>query len=80
MSCIQKRYVLQPRFRNPYLEEILGKGRYPLALYRKYLVDAALTVPGIETATVNFTQLDGRILSGTITFTNEDSQTGIISL
>ena len=64
----------------PYLSDILGKGRYPLALYRKYLVDAALTVNGVTGASVDLYIADGRILRGQIKFTNEDNQTGVISL
>lgn len=64
----------------PYLEEILGQGRYPLALYRKYLQDAALSVPGVISATAEFAMDDGRVLRGSITFTDENNQTGVISL
>lgn len=64
----------------PYLEEILGQGRYPLALYRKYLADAALTVSGVTSATVDLYIAEGRLLRGQIKFTNENNQTGVISL
>ena len=64
----------------PYLEDILGKGRYPLALYRKYLHDAALSVPGVETANAELALGDGRILRGAIKFTNENNKTGVVNL
>lgn len=64
----------------PYLSDILGKGRYPLSLYRQYLTDAALSVDGVTSATVDLCMADGRLLRGQIQFTNENNQTGVISL
>ena len=64
----------------PYLSDILGKGRYPLSLYRKYLTDAALGVDGVTGATVDLYIADNRVVRGQIKFTNEDNKTGVISL
>ena len=64
----------------PYLEEVLGSSGYPLALYRKYLQEAALSVPGVVSATAELTMSDNRILRGQITFTDENNQTGTINL
>jgi hypothetical protein len=64
----------------PYLTEILGNGRYPLALYRKYLQDAALSVPGVLTALPELYLANDRIVRGMIKFTNDKNQTGVIDL
>lgn len=63
----------------PYVSKILGKGRYPLSLYRKHLTDAALSVPHVATATVDLFMSDGRILRGQIQFTNDKNQIGVIT-
>ena len=63
----------------PYLEEILGNAGYPLALYRKYLQEAALTVPGVIAAEADLIMSDNRILRGQIKFTDEAGQ-GVINL
>lgn len=64
----------------PYLTDILGKGKYPLALYRKYLQDAALTVPDVVSAEVELQLTHERIVSGQIKFTNDKNITGVIGL
>lgn len=64
----------------PYLTDILGKGKYPLALYRKYLQDAALTVPDVVSAEVELLLTNERIVSGQIKFTNDKNMTGVIGL
>lgn len=64
----------------PYLEEILGKGRYSLALYRKYLEDAALSVSGVVSATVDFEMQSGRVVSGNVSFKNDQGHTGSLGL
>lgn len=64
----------------PYLSEILGKGSFPLSLYRKYLQDAAMSVQGVTNAQAELVMTEGRILRGLIKFTNQENQTGVISL
>lgn len=64
----------------PYLTQILGNGRYPLALYRKYLQDAALSVPGVVSALPELQLDNDRILRGQIKFTTSDNQTGVVGL
>lgn len=64
----------------PYLTDILGKGKYPLALYRKYLQDAALSVPGVVSAQAELTMSDNRVVLGQIKFTNDNNITGVINL
>lgn len=64
----------------PYLTDILGKGKYPLALYRKYLQDAALSVPGVVSAQAELSMSDNRVVLGQIKFTNDNNKTGVINL
>ena len=64
----------------PYLSEILGSSVYPLALYRRYLIDAALTVAGVTGASVDLVLSGDRIISGELRFTNEDGKEGLINL
>ncbi|WP_369608214.1 hypothetical protein [Snodgrassella alvi] len=64
----------------PYLTQILGNGRYPLALYRKYLQDAALSVPGVVSALPELQLDNDRILRGQIKFTTSDNQTRVVGL
>ncbi|REF28667.1 hypothetical protein BDD26_3616 [Xenorhabdus cabanillasii] len=64
----------------PYLEEILGKNRYSLAMYRKYLEDAALSVDGVVSATVELSTANDRIVRGRIKFTDIDGREGAIEL
>jgi hypothetical protein len=49
----------------PYLTQILGH-RPPLALLKQQLVNAALTVPGIASATVFLTSFADRSISGQV--------------
>ena len=64
----------------PYLEDILGKGRYPLSLYRRHLHERALLVPGVESANVKLALPNGRNLVGAIEFTNNKGKTGVVNL
>lgn len=63
----------------PYLEKILGQHIYSLALYRQQLHDCAMSVEGVVSANVDLL-LEGRELSGTITFTNTEDDTVTIQL
>lgn len=63
----------------PYLEQILGQGTYPIALYRQQLQEAAMSVSGVVSATVSLSLLN-RTLSGTIQFTNTQNETVTINL
>lgn len=49
----------------PYLSQILAR-RPPLALLKQYLIDAALTVPGVVSAQVFITGLTDRALTGQV--------------
>lgn len=54
----------------PYFEEMLGK-KQSFALYRHRLVQAALSVPGVVAADVAAEMRDGRVLSGSLKFTDD---------
>ena len=64
----------------PYVEEILGKTDYPIALYQRNLYDRSMLVDGIVTVEVKLNPLNNRILTGDIIFTNEDNIQGTVGL
>ena len=64
----------------PYLEEIMGKSNYPLALYQRNLHDRAMLVNGVVSIDVQFKELKNRLLSGAIIFTNTDNLQGEVGL
>lgn len=55
----------------PYFEETLGR-KQSFALYRYRLVQAALSVPGVMGADAHIEHKDGRLLSGSLKFTDQD--------
>lgn len=63
----------------PYFEHILGSQGFPLSLYKMYLEDAAMSVPGVTSANAQLA-MNQRTLSGAITFSNDENQTGQILL
>lgn len=63
----------------PYFEHILGSHGFPLALYKMYLEEAALSIEGVESANAAL-QMNGRQVTGAILFTNEEGQNGSIGL
>lgn len=64
----------------PYDSEILGTTGFPLALYKMYLEEAAISVDGVVSAQAIVQTNDRRNAIGAITFTNEDNETGQINL
>lgn len=64
----------------PYLEEIMGKNSYPLALYQRNLHDRAMLVDGIVSVDVQFKEFQNRLLSGAIIFTNDKNLQGEVGL
>lgn len=64
----------------PYFENILGAKGFPLSLYKKYLEDAALSIPGVESAQAIIQAGPERSATGAIVFSTETGQTGRISL
>lgn len=57
----------------PYFEETLGK-KQSFALYRHRLVQAALSVPGVVSADVSVELRNGRVLSGSLKFTDNENK------
>lgn len=63
----------------PYFGEILGHAP-PIGLFQQYMVQAALTVPGVVTATCTINSLDGRTVNGQVTFTDSSGQTSTVAI
>lgn len=64
----------------PYLESIMGKSNYPVALYQRHLHDRSMLVDGVVSVDIKLLQLKDRVQSGTIEFTNTENQSGAIGL
>jgi hypothetical protein len=63
----------------PYFDEILGHAP-PVSYFEAEMVRAALTVPGVVSATCIIENADGRKLTGQVTFTSVDGTTEVLSL
>lgn len=63
----------------PYFQNILGK-LPPITYFKEQLVLAALTVPGVVSATVTISSFTNRNLVGSVTFTDDEGTTGNVSL
>jgi hypothetical protein len=63
----------------PYFEEILGRAP-PASVFEQYMVRAALTVPGVVTATCTIQSIEARKLVGQVTFTSIDGTTDTVTL
>lgn len=63
----------------PYFEHVLGTHGFPLSLYKMYLEESAMSVPGIVSANARLSLVDRQAV-GTIEFTNENGQEGSIAL
>lgn len=63
----------------PYFEETLGK-KQSFALYRHRLIQAAMTVPGVAAADVEMDQMNDRVLSGRLKFTDDTQKQYEITL
>lgn len=64
----------------PYFEDVLGTHGFPLALYKMYLENAALSIGGVESASAILGHDLNRKATGYIAFTNSDNEQGQISL
>ena len=64
----------------PYKESILGKNKYPLGLYQSELHRCAMSVDGVVSANIKLNQLQNRVLTGIIEFTDIENNTASISL
>lgn len=63
----------------PYLENILGY-RPSLSQLKKWYQDAALSVPGVVSASVNITAYQDRELTGQLNFTDQNGITNGVTL
>ncbi len=63
----------------PYFENILGHPP-PASYFEAQMVRAALTVPGVISATCIIQGVDGRSLTGQVTFTSVDGTTETLTL
>lgn len=63
----------------PYFENILGHAP-PVSFFEAAMVRAALTVPSVVSAQCIIEGVDGRTISGQVTFTTDDGQTQVVSL
>jgi hypothetical protein len=63
----------------PYLTQILGQTP-PVSLFQEYMVNAALTVPGVVSATCVISAFDNRTVTGQVTFTDSSGQTGTVTI
>lgn len=63
----------------PYFQQILGKAP-PLQLFKSYMVEAAMTVPGVVSAVCTVESFQGRTVKGSVTFTADDGTTGTVAI
>jgi len=63
----------------PYFQQILGKTP-PLTLFQELIVQAAETVPTVVAAECTITAFSDRRVTGQVTFTTTNGQTGTVSL
>lgn len=63
----------------PYFENVLGTHGFPLSLYKMYLEEAAVSIPGVVSANAQL-NMQGREVTGAILFTNKDDESGRIQL
>lgn len=63
----------------PYFQEILGHTP-PLTLFQELIAQAAQTVPTVTSAECTITAFENRRVTGQVTFTTTNGQTGTVSL
>ncbi len=63
----------------PYFSEILGHTP-PLVVFQEYMVAAALTVPGVVSAQCEITGVEGRKVTGQVTFTDKNGIAGVVTI
>jgi hypothetical protein len=63
----------------PYFETILGHSP-PASYFEAQMVRAALTVPGVVSAQCIIEGVDGRKITGQVTFTTTDGQTQTVAI
>lgn len=63
----------------PYFEEILGHAP-PIGAFQDYIARAAMTVPGVAQAQCTIQSLEGRTITGAVTFTDTQGNTGQVQI
>lgn len=63
----------------PYFSQILGHVP-PIAVFEEYLIAAALTVPGVVSATCVLESFVGRTVTGQVQFVDSSGATGTVRL
>lgn len=65
----------------PYFSTVLGKNP-PISVFQQYMVRAALTVPGVVSATcvIESFNISTRVVTGQVQFTDSSGNTGSVSL
>lgn len=63
----------------PYFTEVLGHTP-PVTFFQELMVQAAKTVPGVVSAECTIEAFENRKVTGQVTFTTDDGQTGTVAL
>ena len=63
----------------PYLTEVLGESP-PVGYFQTLMERAALTVSGVVSAECTVTSVQGRTVTGGVTFTTADGQTATVAI
>lgn len=63
----------------PYFQQILAHTP-PVTMFQEYMQAAALTVPGVISAECTIQAFEDRRVSGQVTFTTDNGQTGTVAL
>jgi hypothetical protein len=63
----------------PYFQQVLGHAP-PITLFQELMIAAAKTVPGVVSAECTIQAFEDRRVTGQVTFTSDDGQTGAVSL
>jgi hypothetical protein len=63
----------------PYFEEILAHAP-PIGVFQAYMVQAAMSVPGVVSAQCTIESDDNRTITGAVTFTDIDGNTQTVAV
>lgn len=63
----------------PYFTDVLGKTP-PVTYFQELMVKAAMTVPGVASATCTIQSFENRTVTGQVLFTTTDGRQGTVNL
>jgi hypothetical protein len=63
----------------PYFTDVLGQSP-PISYFQALMEKAALTVPGVESATCTITNIENRTVTGEVKFTTVAGETGVVAI